>query len=203
MVAGDIEAERYSVYAGDAYVQDVPLGVGEGTTSFDLAGTGLGYTRYLRIVSGSHSDEDDPLAGMELDGITILNSLEGEFVDIGPGTPGAFGTPSLNGLGDLSPEGGGFTLEIADVAPNAFGTMFIGLAEAIVPFTIQGVDFYLDVPWLVEIPLVVDASGSLSLPGTISNNLAGLDIALQCLWADPTGPTGVATGTNGLRLEIP
>jgi hypothetical protein len=203
LVPGDLETERYFVYAGDAYDQDIPIGSAKGTASFDLAGSGVATTRWLRIVSGSPQPEDAPLAGLELDGVTILHGIGGAFVDIGPGTAGASGTPSLSGSGDLIPGGAGFTLQISDVAPGASGVMSVGLDEAAVPFTVQGVAFYLDVPWLVEIPLVVDANGSSSLPGTVSAAMAGLDIALQCLWADATGQTGVATGTNGLRLEIP
>jgi hypothetical protein len=81
--------------------------------------------------------------------------------------------------------------------------MFVGLDEAAVPFSVKGVAFYLDAPWLIEIPLVVDAAGQASFPGTVIGAMAGLDITLQCLWADPSGPKGVATGSNGLRLEIP
>jgi len=203
LVPGDLELERYSVYVGDAYDQDVLIGDGQGTASFDLAGSGVGTTRWLRILSGSHDDSDAPLAGVELDGVTILHGIAGAFVDIGPGTAGAFGTPSLTGSGDLSPNGAGFTLPISDVAPNAFGILFVDLDEAAVPFNVKGVAFYLNAPWLVEIPLVVDAAGSSSLTGTVSAAMAGLDISLQCLWADASGPAGVATGTNGLRLEIP
>ncbi len=203
LVPGDLEAELYSVFAGDAYDQDVPLGSAVGTASFDLAGSGIGTTRWLRIASGAFPDPDAPLAGLELDGVTILHGIGGAFVDIGPGTAGAFGTPSLTGSGDLTPDGAGFTLQIADVAPDAAGLLFVGLDEAAVPFHVKGVAFYLGVPWLLQIPLVVDAAGSSSLPATASAAMAGLDITLQCLWADATGPAGVATGSNGLRLEIP
>lgn len=202
LVPGDLEEEFYFVMAGDAYDQDVLIGLGQGTASFDLAGSGVGTTRWLRIVSGLHPDEDDPLAGLDLDGVTILHGIGGAFVDIGPGTAGAFGTPSLTGSGDLSPNGAGFALQISDVAPNAFGLVFVGLDEAPVPFTVKGVAFYLDVPWLVSIPLAVGSAGSASFSGSVSGAMAGLDIALQCLWADASGPAGV-TGTNGLRLEIP
>lgn len=203
LVPGDLEAESYSVFAGDAYDQDVAIGHGVGTASFDLAGSGVGTTRWLRIVSQSQQPVDGPLAGLELDGVTILHGIAGAFVDIGPGTAGAFGTPSLTGSGDLTPAGAGFTLQISDVAPGAFGMLFVGLDEAAVPFSVKGVAFYLDAPWLIEIPQVVDAAGQASFPGTVIGAMAGLDITLQCLWADPSGPKGVATGTNGLRLEIP
>ena len=203
LVPGDVEEEAYSVLTGDAYDQDVVIGFGKGTASFDLAASGVRSARWLRILSRSQQNPDGPLAGLELDGVTILHGISGAFVDIGPGTAGAFGTPSLTGSGDLAPNGSGFMLHIAGVAPNASGLMFIGLDEAAVPFSVKGVAFYLDVPWLAQLPLGVDAAGKANLPGTVSAALAGLHISLQCLWADASGPAGVATGTNGLRLEIP
>jgi hypothetical protein len=203
LVPGDVELESYTVLAGDAYDQNVVIGFGKGTASFDLAGSGVGTTRWLRILSRSQQNQDGALAGLELDGVTILHGIGGAFVDIGTGTAGAFGTPSLAGSGDLTPNGAGFTLQISGVAPNAHGLLFASLGEAAVPFSVKGVSFYLDLPWLVQVPLAVDAAGSASLPGTVSPAMAGLDITLQCLWADASGPTGVATGTNGLRLEIP
>ena len=42
LVPGDLVEERYFVYAGDAYDQDVLIGIAEGTASFDLAGSGVG-----------------------------------------------------------------------------------------------------------------------------------------------------------------
>jgi predicted deacylase len=79
IVPGDHQQEPYSVFAGDAYDQDVLIGSGRGTASFDLAGSGVGTTRWLRIVSNSNQDVDGPLAGLELDGVTILHSIGSKF----------------------------------------------------------------------------------------------------------------------------
>lgn len=203
LVAGDQVFESYSVYAGDAYVQGTLIGAGLGTTSFDLAAAGVVSTRYLRIVDGANGNTEDALAGFELDAVTVLNGNGGAFVNIGPGTGGAFGVPSLTGTGDLTPDGAGFTLNIGNVAPSASGIVFVSLTEAGIPVTLAGVSFHVGIPWILEVPLGFGPSGSLSLPGAISPSMAGLNIVLQGLWADATGPTGVATGTNGLRLEIP
>jgi len=72
-VPGDLLPEAYLVYGGDADTQDVPLGAGLGTTSFDLAGTGLSSVRYLRIVDASGAPPSAPLAGVDLDAVTVLN----------------------------------------------------------------------------------------------------------------------------------
>jgi hypothetical protein len=114
LVPGDHELEPYRVYAGDAYDQDVLIGSGQGTASFDLAGSGVGSTRWLRIVSRSNQDVEGPLAGLELDGVTILHSTGSQFVDIGPGKAGAFGTPSPTGFGALTRGEAGFSLQISD-----------------------------------------------------------------------------------------
>jgi predicted deacylase len=203
VVPGDAVDERYSVWVGDAYDQDTLVGFGMGTASFDLGAASVGSTRYVKILSSADSDVDQPLAGMELDGLTVHNHAEGAFEVIGPGTAGASGTPALDGSGDLTPDGAGFSLDISSVAANAPGLMFADVSQLPSPVTVKGVDFYVGIPWLLEVALAVDATGSLSLPLTVTNDLAGLDIVVQCLWADATGPAGVATGTNGLRLEIP
>jgi hypothetical protein len=203
IITGDLADESFTVYAGNAYVQETLIGAGVGTTSFDLSGTGVVSTRYLRIVDGGNGSSNDPLAGFELDALTVLNGNGGAFVNIGPGTGGAFGVPSLTGTGDLTPSGAGFTLSISNVAPNASGIIFVSLSDTGTPVTLAGVTFHLGIPWILEVPLGLGPSGALDLPATVTPPMAGLDFSLQGLWADPTGPTGVATGTNGLRLEIP
>lgn len=72
--------ETYRVYAGDAYNQNALIGQATGTASFDLSGTGVTSTRYLKIADMSGSSPNSPLAGMDLDGITVLNSSE---IDMG------------------------------------------------------------------------------------------------------------------------
>ncbi|MFH1861554.1 MAG: M14 family zinc carboxypeptidase, partial [bacterium] len=72
----DPTPEIYSVYAGNAYVQNTLIGSATGTASFDLGAAGVSSTRYLKIVDASGSNPDLPLAGMDLDGITVLNSLD-------------------------------------------------------------------------------------------------------------------------------
>jgi hypothetical protein len=73
LLPGDMTAEGYSVYVGDAYDQDVLIGAAVGSGSFDLGAAGVGTTRYVKIVDRSGASPADPLAGMDLDAITILN----------------------------------------------------------------------------------------------------------------------------------
>ena len=70
----DPEPEGYRVYSGDAYTQNALIGTAIGTASFDLGPAGITSTRYLKIVDASGSNPDLRFAGMDLDGITVINS---------------------------------------------------------------------------------------------------------------------------------
>ena len=135
---------------------------------------------------------------------TLVGAYEfiggGQFVNIGPGTPGLTGTPVLMGIGDLTPNGGGATLSVSNVAPSAAGVWFISLTEAFVPFL--GGTLY-PFPILLEVPVAVDGGGNLNIPLSIPLDAAGLDVVCQMWFADAASPSGIGSGTNGLRLEIP
>ncbi|MCX6640363.1 MAG: M14 family zinc carboxypeptidase [bacterium] len=70
----DPNPESYRVYAGDAYTQNALIGTATGTASFDLGSAGVTSTRYLKILDNSGASPNLPYAGMDLDGITVLNS---------------------------------------------------------------------------------------------------------------------------------
>ncbi len=80
----DPNPEGYRVFAGDAYNQEILIGLASGTASFDLNGTGVNSTRYLKIVDASGANPDLALAGMDLDGITVLNSAATAGVALQP-----------------------------------------------------------------------------------------------------------------------
>jgi len=80
LFAADPLPEKYAVFAGDAYVQDVLVGQATGTASFDLGAVGVASTRYLKIVDRSNANPVQPLAGMDLDAVTILNQAGGPTV---------------------------------------------------------------------------------------------------------------------------
>ena len=78
LVPGDALLEAYSVYAGStAYLQDKFVGAGVGSASFDLGVASVASTRYLRIEDHSGAPPSDPLAGLKLDAVTVLNHAGG------------------------------------------------------------------------------------------------------------------------------
>ncbi|MFT5285084.1 MAG: hypothetical protein ACI8TQ_001245 [Planctomycetota bacterium] len=78
LIPGDMVNERYRVYgSSNAFSQTTLIGMGGGTWSYDLNGSGLSSVRYIRIEDGSTALPNDPLAGVELDSITVLNSAAG------------------------------------------------------------------------------------------------------------------------------
>ncbi len=133
-----------------------------------------------------------------VDGYTYIGG--GNFVVIDPGTPGTYGMPVLAGSGDLTPGGAGFQLDISNVLENTSGIMWVSLTQDAIPF--MGGTLY-PFPFLLEIPLFIGPSGSLSLPAGSDPDLYSLDIVLQAWFADPASPSGIASGTNGLVLEFP
>ena len=70
--------ESYRVYAGDAVLQNTLIGLGNGTTSFDLSGTGVTSTRYLKIADNSGANPNEAFPGVDVDCITVLNG--GEYI---------------------------------------------------------------------------------------------------------------------------
>lgn len=75
MLPQDMIPERYTVYGGNTYGQNTLIGAGRGTASFDLGATGSPSTRFLKIVDLSNSITTEPMAGLDLDGVTVLNGL--------------------------------------------------------------------------------------------------------------------------------
>ena len=76
IITWDPDPESYRVYAGDAYQQNTLIGMGTGTESFDLTGTGVTSTRYLKITDNSGANPNEAFPGVDVDCITILNSGE-------------------------------------------------------------------------------------------------------------------------------
>jgi len=73
MLPADMTPEGYFVYVGDAYDQDILLGSSVGTGAFDLGAAGVGTARYVKIVDRSGASASDPLAGVDVDAVTVLN----------------------------------------------------------------------------------------------------------------------------------
>lgn len=81
LVPGDQVFERYSVFAGSTHNPTNLVGSAVGTASFDLAGSGVTSARYLLVVDNSQAPANNPLAGVELDAITVLNSAGPRSLD--------------------------------------------------------------------------------------------------------------------------
>jgi hypothetical protein len=126
----------------------------------------------------------------------------GAFVNIGPGVAGQFGEPSFTGTGDLTPGSlTGYSTTISSAIPFNTGFLFLSLSEGAAPF--KG-GFLYAIPIDAQISLPVDGTGALTLPHIIpgGQGFEGLDIVGQWWFADAAAPVG-ASGSNGLRLEIP
>ena len=111
LLPGDMLKERYRVYAGDAFTQTTLIGNGKGTWSFDIGAAGLTSVRYLRIEDRSAAAPSDPLAGVEVDAVTVLNGVAGSSL--------------VADTGQISLSAGGVqNLAIVAPTPNAIYWLF-------------------------------------------------------------------------------
>jgi hypothetical protein len=124
MLPGDSVSETYRVYAGNAYDQDRLVGAGLGTTSFDLAAAGVSSTRFLKIVDDSGSNPNQPLAGMDLDGVTVAFTAQ-SYCTAGTSASGCNAQISASGSPSASASSG-FTLAAATVEGGKDGLFFYG-----------------------------------------------------------------------------
>ena len=125
----------------------------------------------------------------------------GQFIDIGPGVAGVSGVPLLVGSGDLTPGSGtGFSLDVSGAYPLAVGNLFVSLSQSAAPF--KGGVFY-PLPILLQVVVVSDIFGSLSLPAAIPPGTPpGTFFVTQAWFNDPTAVQG-ASATNGLKVVVP
>ncbi|MFT7461731.1 MAG: hypothetical protein ACI9EF_000065 [Pseudohongiellaceae bacterium] len=126
----------------------------------------------------------------------------GAFVDIGPGVAGIFGALSYTGVGDLTPGSlTGYSTTVSNGIPGNTAFLFLSLTQAAAPF--KGGTLYA-LPIDAQISLPLDGTGSLTLPHIIPAGAGfdGIDLIGQWWCPDAAAPVG-ASGSNGLRLEIP
>lgn len=202
MVPGDLVQEGYLVFGGGPYDQSVLIGFAVGTASFDLAGTGLSSTRYLRIVDESGAPSNAPLAGMELDAVTILNGSGPRSLDVDVGqislATGGTQNLSLEGpkagelyaiLGSITGTSPGFVL------PASFTTMplnvdaYFNMRASFPNALMQGSVGFLDGNG--------QAAASFDLPAGLSPVLTGLSFTHSFVLLDVTTfePTFVSNTT--------
>ena len=108
---------------------------------------------------------------------------------LGPGTAGSTGVPSLTGIGTLAAGGSG-ELQLQSAPPSAPGLLLASVAPSALPF--KGGTLYA-VPVAAALPFVTDQAGSLTLawqdgPGAP----AGSQLVLQAALVDPGAVGGVA-----------
>jgi hypothetical protein len=129
-----------------------------------------------------------------------IDGPPGAFALTGPGLSGSGGNPQLTGDGDLSAGGAGFELHINLVKPLASGTLFVALGEANLPFKGGVFD---PAPILLQIPIVMPASGLLTLSASMPAAVpSGTGFVLQGWFTDASAIQGFSA-TNGLRLDVP
>ena len=134
------------------------------------------------------------------------SDCKGGWIAYGSGLPGKGGfVPRLYG-GDCPQIGESFTLRIDQVVGGAGGTLFVGLAPAVVPF--KGGTFHvgalvLTMPIGVSGAPGVAGAGSLTLSAALSSDplLQGFSIYLQAGFTDSTAVKKAAL-TQGLEMEI-
>lgn len=181
--------------------------VGVTNVTFDgVSGTGLQILNEgaLRVTTPAGSSTgpvnvvafgngNDSIAG----GFTYADS--GEFIRIEPGLAGTIGIPNLNGTGDLSPGGAGFTLTTNVLLPFTAGITWVSLVESAVPF--KGGLLYA-FPIVLEFNVASNLFGIITLPGAIDVTIPpGTEFILQQGFAD-TGAIKNVSLSNGLKLVV-
>ena len=152
------------------------------------------------VSAGGSSGEGATLVEVE------SNGCAGAWVPYGPGLAGKGGfVPGLSG-GGCPVSGGAITLQVDATLGGATGNLFVGLAQAALPF--KGGTFLVDA-LVLNVQLLAGGApgaagaGSLALPGLLPADpvLHGLPVYLQCGFADPAAAKG-ASLSNGLAMEI-
>jgi hypothetical protein len=114
----DFTNEGFDLYGGPSYLGPWTLiGTGNGTTSFDLAGTGLDDVRFVRIDDDGDGSASGPYPGFELDAIESLHAgtttgIAGDPRGASPAITLTLAAPGPN------PVGAGETQEIAYTVPG-------------------------------------------------------------------------------------
>jgi len=184
--------------------------VGVASVEFDgNAGTNLSVNSATSLTvdtpAGSAGVVDVKALGNGQDTIAggfTYTGIGGAFVNIGPGVPGLVGEPSFTGMGDLTPGSlTGYSTTISNALPFNTGFLFLSLTQGAAPF--KGGTFY-PIPIDAQLSLPVSLFGSLTLPHIIpaGQGFGGLSVTGQWWFADAAAVAG-ASGSNGLRLDIP
>jgi len=117
------------------------------------------------------------------------------WCDLGCGLAGVCGWPLLSADGPLT-DGSANSLSLIKGAPNAVATLFVSLVEGNAPFK-GGV--LKTVPFILQLPLPLDASGEITLPFTWPSGIpAGTEIFFQFVVPDTAAVKNFAI-SNAVR----
>jgi hypothetical protein len=121
------------------------------------------------------------------------------WTDLGGGLPGFFGLPNLVGTGDLGPGTPG-SLQLTNATPERPAMLFISAASTPLPFKCGTL---VPVPALVQIPLLTNISGAISLGWSRwPAGLSGFSLYFQYAIKDVVAVCGVSL-SNALRADVP
>ncbi len=191
MLPGDLLPEAYAVYAGNAYEQSQLIGVGLGTTSFDLGAADVGSTRFLKIVDNSGSNPSQPLAGMDLDGIAFPLTSQ-SYCTAGISASGCQVHLSTTGIASAT-SASGFDLTAADVEGEKDGIFFFGSnGRQAIPWG-SGTSYRCVVPPVRRAGLLAGVGTSGLCDGSFSQDL-------NALWC-PTCPKPAANPGAGAVVQ--
>lgn len=195
------QAEVTATAQGAGFIAgSATAGVGFGNDDSRASG-GLSFGRFTDGVGG-------PLPN----GIKIVSNQNGAIYEdtttlarwakMGFSSAGASGAPQLDGSGPLT-GGQPIQLHVSNARPMAPGLMGIGYNPLYFPFA-GGVvvpDFVS--PGFIR-PFVTDAAGQSTATFMVPAGLSpGFQAYFQGWILDPTGPTGLASATNGVQATTP
>ena len=122
--------------------------------------------------------------------------------DVGQGLGGSFGTPDLNGLGDLE-VGAPMGISLTGAAPASAAYLVVGFAELGLPFYGGTLVPAFEPPLGTFFPLSTNGAGGLSLGSTWPAGVpSGSVMTLQCWVVDAGAPFGLSA-SNAVRGHVP
>ncbi len=183
----------HTVFPGDP-------GTGDGTLApVDLSTGFVGASSIRRLeIQGQFQGAAATNPGYAIDNVTYT-PVEGTWTDLGGGTVGVAGQPTLSGTGSLV---GGTTASVSLVDAPANAPMLAWISFAPTPFAALGGTVHA-FPFASQLFLFADAAGSFAASTTWPAGIpAGTDVSFQFIVQDLGVPDGL-TLSNGLRATTP
>ncbi|MBM3984522.1 MAG: hypothetical protein FJ296_02335 [Planctomycetes bacterium] len=198
---GNINGGLWSARLGKALIHADWITFGELRT-FNQGQSGLGtkITTSETVASGGGYSPAEVLYEVDLNG----PQCDGFQLPYGTGLAGSGGHVPLLGVIGCPDIGSLFTISINNVVGGAAGVLFVGLAQAAVPF--KGGTFLVGAV-AAQLPVAVGGTpglagaGSLALPALLSDPiLSGINIYMQAGFSDSFAVKGVSL-SNGVQFQ--